>query len=224
MRIRAALFDYNGVILDDEPVHCEAFLEVLAPHGLSFSESEYYGTLLGLPDDEILRLLLERRRRSLPSAEALAILAEKARAYRRLVTARPVEMPGLPALLADLSRHIPLGIVSGARREEIELDLERLGLAGPFAAVVAAGEYRRPKPDPAPFRAGREKLARATGRDLPPGEVVVFEDSPNGIASAAAAGMRVIGVTTRVPPERLPGCIAHLQDFTGCSYAYICAL
>jgi HAD superfamily hydrolase (TIGR01509 family) len=221
--VAAVLFDFNGVIIDDEPLHAEAWRAVLTPLGVTFTDEEFYGPLLGVPDYEFFRLLLERRgmtNLALPYTELHAV---KSALYDRLVRERPVDLPGLHDLVYDLAAHVPLGIVSGALRPEIFWHLARLRIADCFAAIVAAGEYERTKPDPAPFLAGLDALELATGRRFDPASVVAFEDSTNGLRSAQAAGMPVVGVTARIARERLPGCLAYVDDFAGLSYGVLVA-
>lgn len=217
-RIQAVLFDFNGVIIDDEPVHDECWREVLAPVGLGYTDEEYYGPLLGVPNPVFLKLLLARRGKSVSPAQQRELLAAQSALYRERVRLRPVDPPGLGACLRDLAAHVPLGVVSGAWREEIEMHLLRLGLAACFRTILAAGEYRRPKPAPDPFLAGLEKLNQATGAGVRPENALVFEDSPNGVASARAAGMPVLGLAVHVAPERLPGCFAYRRDYAGLTY------
>ncbi|MDP8225993.1 MAG: HAD family phosphatase [Candidatus Lernaella stagnicola] len=219
--IDAVLFDFNGVVIDDEPLHDESWREVLVPLDINYTDEEYYGPLLGVPDAEFLRLLLARRGVEMSPSRQLELLAAKSVIYDRLVRERPVDLPGLAAFVRDLAGHVPVGVVSGALRHEIEYHLARLDIAECVAAVLAAGEYAKPKPDPAPYLTGLAKLNEAVGRAVRPGEVVVIEDSTNGVKSALAAGMAVVGVTARTDPERLPGCFAWVADFNGCDYDWL---
>jgi len=221
--VEAILFDFNGVIIDDEPLHLEAFRELLAPLGITFTDDEYYGPLLGIPDSEFMRRLLLMRGRAMAADELARLLTDKAARYMQLLGERDVDLPGLPQCVRDLAAHMPLGVVSGARRPEIEFHLQRLKLADCFRFVLAAGEYPRTKPDPAPYLYGRAGLEKAVGRRLSPARTVVIEDSPHGVASGIAAGMPVLGFTARVPAAALPGCFAYLHDFTGFDFAALTA-
>lgn len=218
MAIEAILFDYNGVLIDDEPLHDEAWRAALEPLGITYTDEEYYGPLLGIPDYEFLRLLLERRGRSLPEATQAALHEKKRVLFDTLVRTRPTDIPGVDDFVRDLAAHVPLGIVSGGLRQEIALQLDRLEIAGCFRSIVAAGEYPKPKPDPAPYFVGLEKLSASVGRSFAAGAVIVVEDSPNGMNSGLAAGMGVLGLTTRVAREKLPGCFAHVPDFRGVTF------
>ncbi len=223
MAIEAVLFDFNGVIIDDEPLHLDAFREILTPLGIAFTEEEYYGPLLGIPDREFMRRLLIMRGRAMSEAELARVLADKAALYLRLLGERDVDLPGLRDCVHDLAAHVPLGMVSGARRPEIEFHLRRLDIADCFRVVIAAGEYPRSKPDPAPYLIGLARLAEAAGRRIDPASTVVIEDSPHGVASGLAAGMPVLGFTARIPARSLRGCFAYLNDFTGFDFAALSA-
>ncbi len=219
MTIEAVLFDFNGVIIDDEPLHLEAFRDILTPRGITFTDEEYYGPLLGIPDSEFMRRLLLLRGRAMDEAELAQVLAAKGARYLQLLGERNVDLPGLRDCVADFAAHVPLGVVSGARRPEIELHLERLGLAGYFRMVLAAGEYPRTKPDPAPFAMGLAKLAATVGRPLAPARTVAIEDSPHGVTSGRAAGLPVLGFTARIPAAALSGCFGFVSDYRGFTFA-----
>jgi HAD superfamily hydrolase (TIGR01509 family) len=224
MPIEAVLFDFNGVIIDDEPLHNEAWREVLTPLGLTYTDEEFYGPLLGVPDYEFFRLLLARRGRTIGAAQQQELQTAKNAIYARLVTTRQLDPAGLREFVRDLATHAPLGVVSGARRDEIEWHLGRLGLRDCFAAIVAAGEYAATKPDPAPFLTGLAAVEKAAGRPLAPARTVAIEDSANGVRSALAAGMPTLGVDARIPRGLIPGCFAYVRDFAGLTYAALGAL
>jgi len=217
--IEAVLFDFNGVVIDDEPVHCDAFREVLTPRGIEFTDAEYYGPLLGIPDREFLKRLLVLRGASLPADQFEEILATKSGLYNQWVTQRDVDNPGLRDFVRELAAHVPLGVVSGALRPEIEFHLDRLGLGDLFRVLVAAGEYEATKPDPAPYQVGLRKLSAAVGRELDPARVIAVEDSTHGVTSARAAGMGVVGFCGRIAPERLHGSFLLVENFTGLAFA-----
>ncbi len=219
MPIEAVLFDFNGVIIDDEPIHNEAWREVLTPLGVTYTDEEFYGPLLGVPDYEFFRLLLERRGRTIDATQRAELQTAKNAIYAQLVKVRPVDPPGLADFVRDLAAHVPLGVVSGARRDEIEWHLDRLGLRACFAAIVAAGEYAATKPDPAPFLAGLAAVEKAAGRKFAPGRVVAVEDSANGVRSSLAARMPTLGVIARIPQRLLPGCFAYVNDFANLTHA-----
>ncbi|HPQ69133.1 MAG TPA: HAD family phosphatase [bacterium] len=223
MPVHAVLFDFNGVIIDDEPLHMQAWRQMLDPLGIAIADEDFFGELLGIPDYDFLRRVLAMNERTL-SAEEIARLHEAKNArYNELILQGDLACPGAVDFVRDLAAHVPLGVVSGALRGEIVYHLERLGLSDCFKIIVASGEYPACKPDPAPYRIGLQALNAATGRALEPAHTVVVEDSGHGVASGRAAGMSVLGYCARVPAARLGGSFKLLDDFSGYTFAALAA-
>jgi HAD superfamily hydrolase (TIGR01509 family) len=194
----ATLFDFDGVVVDSEPVHLAAFNDVLGPHGIVISEREYVERYLSLDDAGVFRAALSRDRtlreeevRALVEAKHPRFLARFGEAFR--------VFPGAAELLARRAERGPVGIVSGALHDEITFALARMGLRGAVAFIVSAEHTAAHKPDPAPYLHGMEAL-RGLGHQ---GGVVVLEDSPGGVASAKKAGLRCVAVAHSCPPEEL---------------------
>jgi beta-phosphoglucomutase len=197
---KAVIFDFNGVLVDDEPSHCEAFRRVFAARGFALSREEYYGRYLGLDDRGCLTAALKDNGVAPAAALVEELLAEKAAAYRALVADEVPLFPGAREALAALG-DTPLAICSGALRAEIEALLGRAGLSSRFEAVVAAEDVESGKPDPAGYLRAYGHLAAR--RPLSPGEVAAVEDSLAGIAAAKAAGLFCVAVASTYPAERL---------------------
>jgi beta-phosphoglucomutase len=206
MALRAAVFDFDGVIVDSEPLHFRALRDALLSEQLEITRAEYWDHLLAYDDLSSIRVAFERRGER-PDPDRLARVARaKASRFAELVPEVAV-FPGARELIGALAGELPLAIASGARHAEIELVLTGLGLRAAFAAVVGADDVPRTKPDPAPYlEAARQLGARAAG--LVPGECLAFEDSAPGVMSALVAGMKVIGVAHSYPMEKLRS--AHL--------------
>ncbi|HEX5709137.1 MAG TPA: HAD family phosphatase [Pyrinomonadaceae bacterium] len=204
--IQAILFDFNGIIVDDEPLQMRAYQKVLAAEGLTLTEEDYY-SLLGTDDVTFLRRTYERAERELTDEKLTAIVGAKTRAHRELLTGEPPLFPGVVNFLKALAREYPLGVVSMARREEIEYVFERAALRGVFDVVVAAEDVTACKPDPGCYNSALELLNRKRGEahivPLQPAECLVVEDAPPGIESARRAGMRTLGVTNTVGERAL---------------------
>lgn len=187
----ATLFDFDGVLVDSEPVHLAAFNDVLAPRGIAIDEREYAERYLSLDDAGVFRAVLGRAGAAAPVDEIAALVAAKSpRFLARFEDAfRP--FPGAAQLVARRAARGPVGIVSGALEREITLALGKLGLQGAVSFVVSAESTRASKPDPAPYLLAVSELHRlghdATG-------AIVIEDSLGGIASAKRAGLRCIAV------------------------------
>ena len=204
--IQAVFFDFNGVIVDDEPLQMKVYQEVLGREGLAVTEEDYYGSL-GMDDRAFVRAAYERAGGELADEVLARVIEAKTAAHRKLLEGELPLFPGVVTFIKALKRHYSLGLVSMARRTEIDHVLERAALHGYFDAVISAEDVTACKPDPACYRAGLEALNRRRGEahviPLRPDECLVIEDSPPGIQSARAAGMHTLGVTNTVPEKAL---------------------
>jgi HAD superfamily hydrolase (TIGR01509 family) len=201
MAMRAAIFDFDGVIVDSEPLHFQALRSSLLPEGIEIDEEEYYRGYLAYNDRTAIRLALEAHGVSPPPARLDAIAGRKAGLFSELAAKIPL-FPGAAELVRSLSARFPLAIASGALHGEIDAILRAVGLREAFAAVVGADDVSRGKPDPEPYVTAMGLLAVGTPA-LAPAECLVFEDSMAGIASARAAGMTVVAVANSYPREKL---------------------
>jgi HAD superfamily hydrolase (TIGR01509 family) len=220
--IRAILFDFNGVIIDDEPLQLKAYQEVLQPEGVALSESDYYDCL-GMDDATFVRAAFTRAGRDVPDGQLLALIDRKTEKHRELIGGELPLFPGVVTFIKSAARAWPLGVVSMARRVEIDHVLARAGLAQSFAAIVSAEDVSACKPDPACNLRALELLNERRGAQGQPqliaADCLVIEDSPPGVGSARAAGMRTLGVTNTVAAEKLRAAgadvvTASLSDWT----------
>ena len=201
MALRAAVFDFDGVIVDSEPIHFRSLREALLSEHILITHEEYWDHLLAHDDRSSIRLAFERHGER-PDAERLARVERvKVERFAELIPEVPV-FPGAREVIGALAAELPLAIASGARHEEIEAILTGIGLRDAFAAVVGAEDAARTKPDPAPYlEAARRLEGRVPG--LRPAECVAFEDSLPGVLSALGAGMRVVAVAHSYPAAKL---------------------
>ncbi|HEX8353614.1 MAG TPA: HAD family phosphatase, partial [Pyrinomonadaceae bacterium] len=204
--IQAVFFDFNGVIVDDEPLQMKAYQEVLGREGLTLTEADYYGSL-GMDDVTFLRAAYGRAERELDDELLGRIVEAKTAAHRKLLEGELPLFPGVVTFVKAVARRYAVGLVSMARRTEIDHVLERAALASYFEVVVSAEDVTACKPDPSCYNNGLELLNRRRGEahviPLRADECLVVEDSPPGILSARAAGMRTLGVTNTVPDRAL---------------------
>ncbi len=201
MALRAAVFDFDGVIVDSEPLHFRALHDALLADGVTISSEEYWGIYLAYHDRAAICLALEHHRQPAPPERVTRIEQRKIARFAELVPEVPV-FEGARELVRALAAELPLAIASGARHEEIEAILQGLRLRDAFVAIVGVDDVARAKPDPLPYLEAARRLA-TNAPALAPAECVAFEDSPPGIASALGAGMRVVGVTHSYQPDKL---------------------
>lgn len=206
--IKAILFDFNGVIIDDEPLQLKAAQAALQAEGITLTEEDYYNSL-GMDDVTFFRSAFARAGRDGDdTGEVLnRVLEEWTKLHRELISDELPLFAGVVTFIKALSRRYPLAVVSMARRASIEHVLERAGLEKAFTVVVSAEDVSACKPDPACVNHALEKLneaRRAAGQAaLAPAECLVIEDAPPGIEAARAAGMRSLGVTNTVSEQAL---------------------
>ena len=194
MRPRAVLFDLNGTLSDDEGLFFGIFSELLAEVGRPLSRDEYFGDLVGLSDDELVRACLGD-----DHPEVDRILAERIVRFRKIAAdGSTIGEPERAAVRAAAAR-VPVGIVSGDYRDEIDLLLGGAGLSAHVELVVSIEDVDRPKPDPAQYLLALELL----GDGIQAGDVVAFEDSPVGVEAAKGAGVYCVGVVGTVAADRL---------------------
>jgi beta-phosphoglucomutase len=199
--LRAAVFDFDGVIVDSEPLHFRALHDALLAEGVEITREEYWDHLLAHDDAGSIRRAFERRGERLDPGRLGRVEALKVERFAELIPGVPV-FPGAREIVARLAAEVPLAIASGARHEEIEAILTGIGLRQAFQAIVGAQDAERTKPDPAPYLEAARRL-REQAPGLTPGECLAFEDSLPGLASALGAGMKVIGVTHSYPAVKL---------------------
>jgi beta-phosphoglucomutase len=210
---RAVLFDFDGVIVNSEPLHFYAFHEVLKAEGVEITEDEYYRELIGFDDRGGFRKVFERRGRPLEPRTLLALMARKSHVMMQLIHERRFHaLPGVEEFVRGLWRTRPLAICSGALREEIEAMLEGVSLRDCFSVIVAAEDVTAGKPDPSGYlltvRLLNEKMrasvaAGNNSRPLTPADCLVVEDAPTVIRSVKAAGFPTLGVATSYPLMKL---------------------
>jgi len=189
------------VIVDSEPLHFRSLRDVLLTEGVEITEEEYFGLLLAYDDRGAIRRALEHHREPVGPDRMERLAAKKVARFAELIPEIPV-FAGAAELVRQLAAELPLAIASGARHEEVDAILRGVGLREAFVTIVGAEDAPRTKPDPAPYLEAARRLAGPSD-GLPPADCLAFEDSMPGIASAVAAGMKVIGVANSYPAEKL---------------------
>ena len=193
--LQAVLFDMDGLLVDSEPLWFEVETEIMARMGGAWTHADQQ-RLVGGPLSHSLGYMLARAARPVPEETVARWLAG---GITGLVRRHGVPMmPGARELLAEVSAAgLPCALVTSAQRDLMDAVLETVGVT--FTATVCADDVRRGKPDPEPY------LLVAGLLGLDPGGCVALEDSPNGVASAEAAGCAVIAVPNVAPVPARPG-------------------
>jgi HAD superfamily hydrolase (TIGR01509 family) len=187
--LRAIVFDFDGVIANTEPLHFQAFRDVLAGEGLTLSEREYYDRYLGFDDVGVFRAV------GVETTRIDHLVKQKAVRVEALERDVSVLFPGAAAAIRRLAASVPLAIASGSISADIRRVLEREKLTQFFAAVVSADDTPKSKPAPDPYLHAVAQLDAVCGGRLSPRECVAIEDSQWGLESARTAGLRTVGIT-----------------------------
>ncbi|HTP63816.1 MAG TPA: HAD family phosphatase [Geobacteraceae bacterium] len=204
--LAAVIFDFDGIIVDTEPIHYRAFQEVLVPLGLGYSWEEYLRSYIGYDDRDALRNVFRAAGRDLEEDGLRALIADKGAAFQRIIAAGVEPYPGVVELVRAVGGNLPLALCSGALPADIVPILRNLGIADAFDAVVTAADVRASKPDPESYSLAVARLQSTFPADnISPERCLAIEDTPAGIAAAQGAGIRVLAVTNSYPAEELAG-------------------
>ncbi len=194
-RTRGVIFDLDGVLVDSEGLHVEAWRTLFARHGIQASDEEY-ARGVGMSDVDWLEWLLGSHGLE---GDVASLREAKREIFQTLLAENVRPFPGVVDLVRALQPEFRLGVASNSWRQNIETVLDRLGIRACFDALVGAEDVARHKPHPEAYQCVAARLGLALAA------CCVIEDSPLGIQAAKAAGMRCIGITNTMPCERLVG-------------------
>ncbi len=189
-RIKAVIFDLDGLIIDSEPLQLRAINQALAPVGITLTEADWVQRV-GYKSIETIRLLRAQHGFDRDPEE---IERAKVRAYQQIIREDGALklMPGVSEAIHACQRaQLALALASSSIRADITVILEVFELSGLFEVIVAGDEVSKGKPDPEIF------LKAAEGLAVDPAACLVLEDAPSGIAAANAAGMVSIAIPNR---------------------------
>jgi beta-phosphoglucomutase len=216
--LKAVIFDFDGVLVDSELLHYQAFNHILSPLRVNMSTQQYYDQYLGLSDEELLRLLDKQNNLNLSEQRLQKLLKEKALAFKELASTQATVIAGVPQFLKMLADNkIPMAVCSGALLGEIEMILKGAGLRNYFDVIVSAEQVEKGKPDPEGFLLALKLLNKKANQSINPQDCIVIEDSHWGLEAARAAGMHPLAVTNTYSADQLKPSdktIANLSELT----------
>jgi len=200
LKADAVIFDFDGVIVDTEPLHFKAFQRILDPLGLGFSWQQYVDIYMGFDDRDAFIEAFMAHGRTLDTDMLHSLVERKAQIFQTVIQDGITAYPGVTELIKKLHHsRIPLAISSGALRSDITPIVQQLDIAHCFDVIVTADNVTKSKPDPESYRLAFDRLnARA---NTSPDRTIAIEDTPAGIAAAKGAGLAVIGLTNSYPKE-----------------------
>lgn len=207
------IFDFDGIIVDTEPLHYRAFQKILEPIGLGYSWEEYVERYMGYDDRDAFHEAYTAGGRVIGHGELEELISRKAAAFQEIIADGVTPYPGVVDLIRSAAGTLPLGLCSGALACDIEPILGMLGINGVFDVMVTAEQVTASKPDPASYSLAVELLRmKFPGLHIRPENCLAVEDTPAGIASANGAGVRVLAVTNSYPAANLERAICVLDS------------
>ena len=198
--------DFNGVIINDEPLQMQAYQEILKSEGIDLTEDDYY-SCLGMDDKTFVEAAYKRAAKDYTDDRVAAMLEAKTEKWREIVDKEIPLFEGVENFVKKMEKDFALGIVSMARREEIEYILEKIGLRDSFLSIVSAEDVSVCKPNPECYHKGFNLIDAARmmrgSNPIVHGDCLVIEDSPPGIQAGKRAGLKTLGITNTVSAKEL---------------------
>ncbi len=213
---RAVLFDFDGVIVDSEPMHQKGLAAAVQSMGMRFGDREvdgkWGGTYVGMDDRACFRQICAENGRPFTDEFFEELSARKRDAVQQAFDRGELRpFPGVLELMRACAQRVPIAICSGARRHEIEPLVRHFEIQDIVRTIVSADDVRIAKPDPEGYRLTCARLG------VTPAQTMTIEDSPKGIAAARGAGVRVVGVCHSFPAQRLGEAdriVEHVREIT----------
>jgi len=206
MKVKAAIFDLDGTLIDNNTYHLQSWLQYLKDKNREMTEEEYKANVNGRTNKDVIEYIYQRK---MDDKEAMKYAHEKEAIYRKLYAPYIKPVPGLLELLEKLrSLSIPMSIATSGIQVNIDFLFEHIPIRSYFDVIVNSAHISKGKPDPEIYIKTAELLK------VSPAECPVFEDAVVGINSAKAAGMKVVGVLTTHKAEELSGADILIKDFS----------
>jgi len=204
--IKAILMDFNGIIINDEPLQLKAYQEILKSEGIDLTEEQYY-SCMGMDDKTFLESSFKNSGKEVSADKVEGFITQKTAKWREMIDKEIPLFDGVENFVRKMEKEFALGVVSMARREEIEYVLEKVGLRSYFFTIVSAEDVLACKPDPECYLTGFNEVdavrTRLGGNPIVHRDCVVIEDSPQGIIAGKRAGLKTLGITNTVSKEKL---------------------
>lgn len=205
MIIESVIFDFDGVIVDTEPLHYKAFQEILSPLGLGYSWEDYCKTYMGFDDRDAFKESFASHGMTLAQEQMEKLIVSKANCFQKIIKNGTTPYPGVMELIDHLNVFkIPIAICSGALISDIKPILTELNINHYFSIIITADDVPQSKPDPRCYdMAWLQLQQKHPTKIINRQNCLAIEDTPSGITSAKGAGLRVAAVTNSYPAGRL---------------------
>jgi beta-phosphoglucomutase len=206
MRLKAAIFDIDGTMIDNNAYHLQAWREYLQNIGRQVTDQEYKANINGRTNHDAVEYIYGR---SMSVQEAEKFYLEKERIYRRLYAPDIKPVAGLEYLLQQLQQTgVSMAIATSGIMVNIDFLFQHIPIKEFFSEIVYSKHIQKGKPDPEIYNITAQKLAADAA------DCIVFEDSIAGIQAAKSAGMKVVAITTTHPADELRQADKIVSDFS----------
>lgn len=202
MPFNTLLFDFNGLIIDDEAIHAELFQKVLKDEEISLTDEDYWNVYLGYDDKGLIEAVFKRDQKKLPPKKLKELVRKKADLYLPTLKKKLVFFPGVVDFINRVKNHFILAIVSGALRPEIEFVLKQAKINTPFSLIVSAEDTKHGKPNPEGYLLALAKLKK-NAPEIRFDTCLVLEDSLAGVEAAKRARMTCVAFTHSYKRDQL---------------------
>ena len=213
MSIKAIIFDFDGVIVDTEPLHLNAFQKVLSDEGIELTSEVYYSKYLAYDDKTFFYKSLNDFGKYRGQNQITEIIVKKSKYFDEIVESNLVVFDGVAEFVKSIAGSFRTAIGSGALRNEIENILDHIGLSKYFEFIVSANEVEMCKPNPEVFIKVLERFNNSMQSEIFNHECLVFEDSVHGIIAAKEAGMNCIAVSNSCSSDKLSSADLIINSF-----------
>lgn len=190
---RAIILDLDGTLVDSEPIHCRAWLDVLADYDLQFDE-HWFEQWIGTSDRYLAENVIEQEGLDVAVRD---LQEQKQRCYHERIVRDGQLFPQVADTLAELQAHYPIAIATNSSRADADHAFRATQVDQYARVVVTADDVRHLKPAPDIYLLAAKRLGVA------PADCLVIEDSPAGSEAAHRAGMYVLGLTSSQPAEKM---------------------
>lgn len=222
MILKALIFDFDGIIVDTEPLHYRAFQEILGPLGLGYSWNEYVTLYMGFDDREAFREAFRAHQKTVDEKDLENLIARKAEIFQMVISNGIKPYPGVVELIDSLYGNIPLALCSGALTSDIQPILMNLELQGRFDVIVTAEDVTVSKPDPASYVLAYSRLSsKYPSMHITPENCLAIEDTPAGIESANAAGISVLAVSNSYSKDKLSSAVLVVDSLNNLTLRHL---
>lgn len=216
MKIQGIIFDFNGVLIDDEPLHFQSFRKTIQEEGLDLNWEEYCEKYLPYDDHSLFYQFLKDRNQQKSPKEIETLIQIKSRYYFGAIEQHIPIIRSSVAFVNAVPSTVGLAIASGATRQEIEPILDQLNLRQRFSSIITAADTTHSKPHPEAFLKALEELQQSNP-NLERDETIVIEDSYRGVASAHQANLKCVALSTTYSSSKLSEANLVLETLEGWS-------